>query len=66
MAAILDFWSEQFTLFLIYKSAQSFLPSLESVGISVQKKKQKLDFQDGSHGECLGFLIRMILAILIY
>ena len=37
-----------------------FLASLESTGLSVQEKKQKIDFQDGSH---LGFPIRTILAI---
>ena len=33
--------------------------SFESIALSVQKKKLKIDFQDGSH---LGFKIRMILA----
>ena len=42
-----------------------FLPSLESIGISVQEER-KTDFQDGSHGGHLGFPIRMILPILIY
>ena len=32
-------------------------------GLSVQEKKGKIDFQDGHHGSCLGFPIRMILAI---
>ena len=27
-----------------------FLASLESIGLSVQEKKQKKDFQDGCHG----------------
>ena len=40
-----------------------FLASLESIGLSVQEKKQKIDFQDGCHGGHLGFLIGMILAI---
>ena len=40
-----------------------FLASLESVGLSVQEKKQKIDFQDGCHGSHLGFLIETILAI---
>ena len=34
----------------------------ESIGLSVQKKKGKIDFQDGHH---LGFLIGTILAIFI-
>ena len=50
-------WNE---LFLIYKSPQCFLPSFESIGLSVQEKKRKIDFQDGGH---LGFPIGTILAI---
>ena len=34
-----------------------------SVGLSVQEKKLKIDFKDGSHGGYLGFLIETILAI---
>ena len=60
MAAILDFRSALFYLFLIYKSPRCFLASLESIGLSVQEKKRKIDFQDGGH---LGFPIGMILAI---
>ena len=45
---------------MIYKSPQYFLPSFESVGLYIQEKKFKIDFQDGSHP---GFLIKMILAI---
>ena len=52
MAAILDFRSAWFYLFLIY----------ESVGLSAQEKKRKIDFQDGGHGGHLGFPIGMILA----
>ena len=63
MAAILDFRSEPFQLFLIYKSPLCFLPSFESIGLSVQKKKRKVDFQDGHHGGHLGFLIKTILGI---
>ena len=63
MAAILDFLSAQFYLFLIYKSPQCFLASLESIGLLVQEKKQKIDFQDGGHGSHLGFPIGTILAI---
>ena len=49
--------------FLIYKSPLCFLPSFESVGRSVQEKKRKIDFQDGSHGGHLGFPIGTIFAI---
>ena len=60
MAAILDFRSALFYLLLIYKLPWCFLASLESIGLSVQEKMRKIDFQDGGH---LGFPIRMILAI---
>ena len=63
MAAILDIQLAQFYLFLIYKSPQCLLPSLESTGLSVQEKKLNIDFQDGGHGGHLGLLIRTILAI---
>ena len=36
---------------------------MESIGLTVQEKKQKIDFQDGRHGGHLGFLIGTILAI---
>ena len=42
---------------------QCFLESLESIGLSVQEEKQKIDFQDGCHGGQLGFPIGTILAI---
>ena len=35
----------------------------KSTVLSVQEKKQKIDFQDGRHGRHLGFSIGMILAI---
>ena len=60
MAAILDFLSARFYLFLIYKSPQCFLACLQSIGLSVQEKKRKIDFQDGGH---LGFPIGLILAV---
>ena len=58
----LDLWLAWFYLFLIYKSPQCFLPSLEPTGLSIQEKR-KIDFQDGCHGGHLGFPIGMILAI---
>ena len=59
MAAILDLRSARFQLFFfIYKSHRCFLASLESIGLSVQEKKRKIDFQ--GH---LGFPIGTILAI---
>ena len=45
------------------KSPRCFLASLESIGLSVQEKKQEIDFQDGCHGSHLGFPIGMILVI---
>ena len=63
MAAILDLRSAQFELFFIYMSHLCFLQSLDSIGLSVQEKKQKIDFQDGCHGSHLGFPIGTILAI---
>ena len=63
MAAILDFRSERFYIFFIYKSPICFQPSFVSNGFSVQEKKRKIDFQDGCHGGHLGFSIGTILAI---
>ena len=63
MAAILDFLSERFSLVLIYKSPQCFLPSFKSIGFPVLEKKRKIDIQDGGHGGHLGFPIGTILAI---
>ena len=62
MVAILDSRSARFKLFLIYKSPRCFLASLVSIGLSVQEKKRKIDFQDGGHGGHLGFPIGTILA----
>ena len=39
------------------------LPSFKLIGLSVLKKKQKIDFQDGCHGSHLGFPIGTILAL---
>ena len=36
---------------------------MESIGLSIQEKKQKIDFQDGCHGGHLRFPISTILAI---
>ena len=47
MAAIWDFQTERFELFCIYKSPRCFLPSNKSIGLAVQEKKPKTDFQDG-------------------
>ena len=49
IAAIWDSLSQRFELFFIYKSPRCFLSSFESIGLSVQKKKGKIDFQDGCH-----------------
>ena len=45
--------------FSIYKWPRYFLPSFQSIGLSVQKKQRKIDFQDGGY---LGFPIGKILA----
>ena len=64
MAAILDFWSVQFSLLLIYKSPRScVLPSFKLNGLSVWDKMLKIDFQDGHHSSHLGCPIIRILAI---
>ena len=47
----------------IFTSAWCFLPSFKSVGLLVQKKKRKIDFQDGRHGSHLGFPTGTILII---
>ena len=36
---------------------------MRHIGLSVQEKKRKIDFQDGRHGGHLGFQIGTILAI---
>ena len=41
-------------LFFIYKSPRCFLPSFKSFGISVQKKKRKIYFQECRHNGPLG------------
>ena len=41
MAAILHFRSDRLRLFSIYKSYRGFLPSFESIGLSVQEKNRK-------------------------
>ena len=46
-----------------YKPPWYFLPSFESIGLSDQEKKLKIDFQHGSYGDHLGFPIGTILAI---
>ena len=46
MAAIWDFLSQQFELFLSTSHPDASLPSFESIGLSVQRKKGKIDFQD--------------------
>ena len=50
-------------VFLIYRSSGDFLSSFQSMGLSFQEKKFKIDFQNGNYGGHLGFPIRMILAM---
>ena len=66
MAAILDFRSERFYLFLIYKSPRCFLPGKKSNGLSLLEKKRNIDFQDGGKGGHLGFHIGTVQLFLIY
>ena len=61
MAAILDFLSKHFELFLIIKSPPSFLPRFESIVLSVQEKKGKMDSQVCRHGGHPGFPIGTII-----
>ena len=58
IGTILAIFDLQVTLMLPTK----FGP-LESIGLSVQEKERKIDFQDGGHGGHLGFPIGTILAI---
>ena len=53
-----------FTAFYLNQPDASYQVWL--ICLSVQDKKRKINFQDGSHGNHRGFPIRMILAILIY
>ena len=63
MAAILEFGSKRFWLFLIYKSPRCFLASFKSVGLLFQEKRKKKEFQNGRRGGHLGFRIGTSLAI---
>ena len=41
MVAILDFKPKHFLLCLMYKSPESFLPKIESIGLSIQERNEK-------------------------
>ena len=47
----------------IFDIQVTLIPSFESIGLSVQEKKRKIDFQAGSHCGPLVFPIGKILAI---
>ena len=47
----------------MYKLSSYFLPSLETTGLSVKKKKFNKDLQDGGCVGYLGFPIRTILTV---
>ena len=49
--------------FLSTSHPHASLQVWESIGLSFQEKKRKIDFQDGRHGGHLGFPISTILAI---
>ena len=53
-----------FSFFLSTGHHDASYQGFESIGLSVQEKKRKIDFQDGDHGGHLGYPIRTILAIL--
>ena len=66
MAAKQPSWisnQNDFSFFLIYKSPRYSLSSFQSIGLSVQEKTSKIDFQDGDCSSHIGFPIRTILAI---
>ena len=54
---------ELIKLFLIYKLPRYFLPSSESIVLSVLEEKRKLDFQNDGHGGHFEFPIGSILSI---
>ena len=62
MAAILDFGSEQFSLFLSTKYSYTSYQVSSQNGPSVQEKF-KIYFKDGGHGGQLEFWVETILAI---
>ena len=47
----------------IFDLQVTLLLPIKAVGLSVQEKKRKIDFQDGGHGGHLGYLISTSLAI---
>ena len=59
MAASLDFRSERFYLFLIYKT---YLLSFKSISLPLMWKNRKIDFPDTSHGGHIRYSIETILA----
>ena len=61
MAAILKCRSEQIKPFFICKTPSHYPASFKSNVFWVQKKKRKIDLQDGNHGGHLGFRIRTLL-----
>ena len=61
--AALGFPIEMILAIFIYKSPQCFLPRFDLIGLSLQEKERRIDFQDGHHGGHLEFPIETILAI---
>ena len=55
IVTILDYRSESFELFLIYKSYQWFIPGFKSAGLSDQEKKWKIDFQEAVRAAILDY-----------
>ena len=52
----------EFSYLRVYKSHRYFLSSYESISLSVQEKKFKINFQNGGYGGHLRFLIGIMLA----
>ena len=53
----------EFSYFWSTSHSDASYQVVESIGLSVREKKQKIDFQDSGQGSHLGFAIVMILAI---
>ena len=62
----IGFWIREILAIFYLQVIPMHLPSFKSTGLSVQEKKQKIDFQDGHHGGHLGFRTGTILVFFMY